>query len=435
MSNKTRIGRIVQQLYKSKVAQNAAALYGTQIATYMFPLAMIPYLARVLGPRYWGIVAMAQALGLYFFLVMDFGFQLSATRKVARLRNDRESLRRTVAGVIGAKLLLGIVCLCALAFIERFVPTFHQHRLICWVGGLSGIGMGFNMLWFYQGLERMRTPALLDVVGKAISAAGVFLFVHRPEDAWKVLALQCISYSGIALILLAMVYREIGFLWPRLNSAWQALRESAALFLLQGAVSLYTTANALILAGVAGPSAVGYYSGAEKISKATITLLNPISQSLYPRLSHLVMSDYDKALRLTRISMAIMTTIGLSLGSCLFVGAPAIIHIALGHGYEPAVSVLRVLSIMVPAIAISNVLAIQYMLPMGMETTVNKIVISAGALNLVLAFWWASRWKQLGMAWAVVISEVTVTLLMCIVLIRKPVHPSADNQVVPVPTP
>ena len=154
------------------------------------------------------------------------------------------------------------------------------------------------------------------------------------------------------------------------------------------AVSLYTTANALILGAVASPLSVGYDSGAERIARGVINLINPVSQSLFPRLSRLIVTEQRKAIMLVRLSLAMMAAFGLIVGLTLFAGAPLIVRILLGRGYEAAVLPLRILSLLVPSVALSNVLGMQWMLPLGMDKEFNRIIISAGVINVGLALWW-----------------------------------------------
>jgi PST family polysaccharide transporter len=98
----------------------------------------------------------------------------------------------------------------------------------------------------------------------------------------------------------------------------------------------------------------------------------------------------------------------------------------LGPGYESAVPVMRVLALLLPAIAVSTVLGMQWMLPLGMDAVYNKIIISAGVLNLLLASLLARRWQQMGMAWSVVLSEYLVTIAVCIVLVRRRISPFSE---------
>jgi PST family polysaccharide transporter len=417
-----------RRLYRSKVTHNIVALYGTQIAAYVFPLATIPYLARVLGPHYWGLVAIGQALGLYLSIIVEFGFQLSATRRIARARAHFEQLEEIVAGVLGAKILLAIICLSVLVILQQCTASFRENGPILWAGALSGIAQGFSMLWFYQGMEDMKTSSAVDVLGKGAATVGIFVFIHKPEDAWRVLALQCFCYSCVTISLLLLAYKSIRFRLPTTGTAWQALKESASMFLFRSAVSFYTTANTLILSAFATPSVVGFYSGAERLSKACLGLLYPVSQSLYPRMSNLIVKDRSKAIWIARISVITMALGGVILGIGLYFATPLVIRIVLGHGYEPAIPAMRVLCLLLPAIALSTVLGVQWMLPLGMDALFNKIIISAGVLNVILAFWWAPRWQHVGMAWAVSTSELIVTLMMCVVLVRRDLNPFSDSR-------
>lgn len=420
-----------KRFWKSRIAENIAALFGAQLAAYVFPLATIPYLARILGPFHWGLVAFAQALGLYLSMIVDFGFQLSASRRIARIRDDNEQVAEVVASVLAAKGILAVVCIGVVILLQSFSRSFQQESLILWGGALSGIAQGFSMLWFYQGLEKMKSPAAADVAGKALACVGIFLFVRHPGDGWIVVALQFVCFSGVAAFQIANTYRHVQFRVPTWTSTWCAICDSAAMFLFRASVSLYTTANALILGAISTPIAVGFYSGAERLVKALSTLITPVSQSLYPRISRLVVTDAQKAVWLTRISLGIMTLGGSLLGVAAAAGAPLIIRILLGPGYEEAIPVLRVLALLLPAIAASTVLGIQWMLPLGMDGAYNAIVISAGIVNVVLAVCWASRWQQIGMAWAVVVTEYLVTVAIWVVLAQRRMTPLSNTSGLP----
>jgi len=52
----------VSQVLKGRTAQNLLALYGVQFANYLLPLLTLPYLARVLGPSGFGVLAVGQSL-------------------------------------------------------------------------------------------------------------------------------------------------------------------------------------------------------------------------------------------------------------------------------------------------------------------------------------------------------------------------------------
>lgn len=419
--------QLFRRLRGSRVVHNITALLGTQVARYVFPLIVIPYLARILGPSWWGIVAVAQALGMYFTAVVDFGFQLSTTRRIARARGNAVEMEKIFAGTLGAKCLLALLCVLTMFLLEYIMPSLRQNRVVMWEGALSGIIAGFNMLWFYQGIEDMRLAATMDVVGRALYAVGIFLFVHRKEDVSIVLAIQLVSFSAITLVMLVLAYRQVSFRWPTPELSFQALRESASMFLFSGAISLYTTANTLILGMVATPFSVGLFSGAEKLMRVMAGILLPFSQSLYPRINRLMLTDEAKAIHLARVSLMGMGALGLLLGAATYLAAPLIVHLALGDRFSGSIPVLRILAVLLPLLGLSNVLGMQWMLPLSMDRAFNVITLSAGVLNIFLGYWASRHWQHIGMACAVACAELVVTCSMAAVLMRKSISPWTRN--------
>src|SRR3954471_12066438 len=96
---------------RDKILSNIVTLYGVQGCTYLLPLLTFPYLARTLGPDAWGAVLFAQAIGAMIAIVVEYGFDVSATRETARFAGDRDKLRELVSGVIGAKVLLALAAI------------------------------------------------------------------------------------------------------------------------------------------------------------------------------------------------------------------------------------------------------------------------------------------------------------------------------------
>jgi len=96
------------------------------------------------------------------------------------------------------------------------------------------------------------------------------------------------------------------------------------------------------------------------------------------------------------------------MGLGIFVAAPILVRLVLGPGFESAVIVLRILSLLPPLIALSNVLGIQWMLALGLDRLVNAVIFSACILNVTLAVILVPHYLHVGMAIAVVASESLV---------------------------
>src|SRR5205823_147947 len=134
----------------------------------------------------------------------------------------------------------------------------------------------FVPLWFFQGMEWMRSASILEITGKVLSLCGLLLFVHSPAHAWRALALQGIPsllQTGAGLWLM---YREVPFRLPSFGLMWETLLRGWTMFVFRSGILMYTGANVLILGLFASPEHVGYYAAAERINSALLGLLNPI---------------------------------------------------------------------------------------------------------------------------------------------------------------
>jgi polysaccharide transporter, PST family len=410
------------------LARNVASLYGVQFANYLLPLVTIPYLTRVLGPATWGLVAFAQAFGAYASVGIEYGFHLSATRAVARNRDARSELANLVAGVMGAKLMLAAAAVILAMFLESLIPLFREHPVFLWAAVFWAVAQSFSMLWYYQGFERMRLVAVLDVVGKAAATAGIFMLVHHPGDGWKVLVLQGGGTLLSVAVATTLVYREIPVRIPGWRLVRDTLRMGWSMFLFRSSMSLYGAGNAFILGLFASPEAVGFYAGAEKLARALMGLLVPIHQSLYPRISHMVQHNRPAANRLARSSMFLMSSTGAVLSLAAFLGAPWAIPFILGKSFAASVPVLEIMAALPLLDALGTMLGVLWMVPLGLDRQFNRVILVGGALNLMLAVVLAPRFTELGMAAAVVVTEVFVVLTLYVTLRRRGLGPFASGK-------
>jgi PST family polysaccharide transporter len=413
----------IRAVLRHRVTHNVVSLYGIQIGGYIVPLVTVPYLARVLGVAGWGAVAFAQAYATYLTLLIEFGFNLSATREVARHQESAEHLADLLSGVLGAKLVLAVVGIAPVVAVARFIPIFTNSRHLLLGAVLCGVAAASSMSWLYQGLEQMRVVAAFDLSARICGMLAIFCLVHSVSDAPRVLYINATASGVVGAVLLIRAYGRVRFHLPTAAGTWQVLRAGWTMFILRCSMTLYTSGNAFVLGLFASPEAVGYYAGAERISKALIGLLQPLSQALYPRMANLVYRERAKAVKFARIGLIAMGGSGLVMCFALLATAPQLIRCFLGTGFQPAVAVLRILSLLPPCIALSNVLGVQWMLPLGMDHSVNRIIIASGLLNLSLALILAPRYGSTGMAWAVVTAELVVTASMYVTLRRRHLDP------------
>ncbi|HYM06842.1 MAG TPA: flippase [Terriglobales bacterium] len=407
------------KLRQDPVAKNSAALYGVQFCRKLFPLFTVPYLTRMLNPAGWGTVAFVLSMAEIVALIIEFGFNLSATREISRQRHHPEDCRDVMGGVLGAQALLAMVGIGLAAIVTPHITLLRNQPKMVIAGLIYAVAQGCTPLWFFQGLERLRLAAGLEIGAKFAALCGVFLLVRSPQDGWKVVVLQAMAAGVSTTAGIGLAVRSFGFRFPNYQLVKDALQRGWPMFVFRSAESLYGIGNVFLLGLFAPAAVVGYFATAEKITKAMFGLLNPIRDSLYPRLSYLAASSEQAAARLARPAIALMVSAGLFLTTVLFAMAPWFIKILAGPDFAPAVPVLRLYSILPLVLSITYSVGLQWLIPLGRDAAVNRIIVGGGLLNLALSCLFAPRLGAMGMATSVLLSELYVCTNMVWVVWRS----------------
>jgi PST family polysaccharide transporter len=415
------------KLLRRGLVQNVIALYGVQICTYALPLITFPYLARVLGPSGWGSVVFAQAIGAVIAVFVEYGFDISASRETSRHRNEPGLLSELISGVLGAKVLLAALCICGAVFSRRFTHHVAPSLALFWSSTIWGVCQGINMLWYFQGLERMRLASALEIGGKVVATLSIFVLVHNPHDGWKVMAAQCVGCVVAHGVTVVLAYREVGFVWPTLSSVLNALRLGWSMFLFRAVQGLTGSLNGLVLGWVAPMAVLGQYAGAERISRVFQQGLWPINQALYPNLTKQMRDNRHGAMKMVRLSIFFLGGLGLLFGLILFLGAPLLVHVVLGDAFHGSIPALRVFSLWIPLIALSTVITFQLLLPNQMDRQFNVVVLSAGLLGFGCALLLAPGFQAVGIAWSVVVAQLYTLIAFSVVMARAGLNPFASS--------
>jgi len=410
-------------LFRGDLARNAIALYGVTFANSLLPLVTVPYLARVLGPDAWGLVLFAQTVAVWPAMLVEFGFVYSATREVARHANDPDKLREIVAEVMACKAGLAFLAAATGVAFWFCVPAFRENPLILAGAMWLAIVQGFSPLWYFQGIQRMSLPAMLEVACRVLFTVSVFFLIKNPGDATRVILYQAMSITLSLGLGLWLLYRSVKFTACSLGRAARAMREAWHFFLFVAILNLYAKANSFMLGLLIAPAVVSFYGGPERLMRGFLSFTGPINQVLYPRLAHLAKHDLPAARRTVRSGTFWLGAISLLLALALVFGAPWLVRMLFGPGYGRAVPVLRVLGCVCPFSVLNGLLGIRWMFPLGHERIYNRIVMAAAVLDVVLMCVLTPWLAEMGAALALLGAEFAVTITVFAVLWKMRINP------------
>jgi polysaccharide transporter, PST family len=398
----------------SRLRKNIAALSVLQLLNYALPIAVVPYLVRVLGPAHYGLLVFAQAAVNYANSVTDYGFNYSATRLVARHREDTEALSRIFWSTAAAKSLLMVACFAVLAALIAVIPVFRAHAALLAACSMLVFGNVLFPMWFFQGMEEMGAITTAQAIAKMSLIPLVFLFVKNPEHFVRAAALQSGTTVLAGIIGIPLLFRVARITWyrPRKKDVIDSFREGWDVFMSTAAITVYTSTNTVVLGFMSGEAQVGYFGAANRIINGSQGVLIPITQALYPHLNSMAAKSRDAAVALIRKSLFWILLISVCASLAFLIGAGPISHIALGRKFDGSIVPLRWMALLPILLGLSNVFGVQTMLTFGMNKEFNRIVTSSAVINLLLTFPFAYLWGATGAAVAIVLTEIFVTTAM-----------------------
>jgi PST family polysaccharide transporter len=403
--------------YKQLVS-NFISLSTVQIAEYILPLITVPYLVRVLGPEKFGLIAFSQAFIQYFVLVTDYGFNYSATREISIHREDRKRMSEIFCTVMAIKTAFMISSFIILCILILTISKFSSESVIYLFTFGTAIGNVVFPIWLFQGIERMKTIAIASIVSKFFFTVSVFIFIRAQADYVYVPLLNSLGIilSGIISLWVVVAKLRLSITFPSVTMIKHELKEGWNVFLSTVAINLYTTSNTVILGLFSNNTIVGYYSAGDRLVKASLGLLIPLSQTIYPYVSKLASESKEIALSFIKNIIKLTGLVTLFISAVLFLAAPQISNVVLGIQFKESIPVIRIFALLPFLVSMSNIFGIQVMLNFGLKKAFTKILVFSGVVNILMSLILVRSYLHIGIAISVLLTEAIVTCSMLIVL-------------------
>lgn len=400
-------------MINTKLFKNISALSLLQFMNYVFPFITIPYVVRTLGVEKFGLVSFAAAFTAYFSMLIDYGFNFSATRSISIHRDNIAKESQIITSVYLIKFVLFIVSILAFVLIVLNVGFFKNESDLYIYSFLTVIGALLTPLWYFQGVEKMIIITGLTFAVRLILVFSIFSFITNKGDYKLYALLNSFSSITIGLISFSFVIMKISLLtkknFPILLSEF---KEGSILFVSNLSINLYTVSNTFILGLFAPPVIVGYWSAADKIRLAMQNILTPISQGFYPHLSKLFNNSFEAAMLFVRKTSGTLILLSFTVSFMLFAFAEPLVLFILGADFYSSAYILKIISFLPFIIILSNITGIQILLNINGSKEFTNVVLLAAMLNIMLSFILVPKLMAIGTAISVVITEIIVTSMM-----------------------
>lgn len=392
----SKLKQLFARLKQSKDGKTLVANFGylslLQVAGYVFPLITMPYLARVIGAEGFGKVAFAAAIMVWFQTIADWGFNYTATRDVAKNRDDKEKVSEIFSNVFWARILLMFVSFVALSICVMTIPKLRENADVIMISFLMIPGHIMFPDWFFQAMERMKYITILNIISKTLFTIAIFLFIKERDDYILQPLFTSLGFvvSGIIAMYYILIKWKIHLHFTSFKVIIKTIKSSTDVFINNIVPNFYNAFSSILLGFVGGEVANGILDAGRKFVNIAEQLLSVISRVFFPFLAR----KGEKHGLYAKINI----TISVVMAIFLFVFAPLIIRTFFTSEFENSIIVLRILSISIISGSLKNIYAFNYMILRGYEKQSRNIMIICSLIGFLLAFPLVTKYSYIGVS-------------------------------------
>ena len=405
-----RIRNAYNRINNSKNAKTLVTNFGylslLQVAGYVFPLITMPYLARVIGVDGFGKVAFASAIVVWFQTVADWGFNYTATRDVAKNRDDKEKVSEIFSNVLWARCLLMILSFLLLLMVISIVPTFRDNYAVILVTFLLVPGHIMFPDWFFQAMERMKYITILNLLSKLLFTILVFVFIKEKNDFILQPLFISLGFllSGMIAMYIILSKWKVKLKRPSTKRIFETIKGSTDVFINNIMPNLYNSFSVMLLGFFGGPVSNGLLSAGSKFVSISEQFMTVVSRTFFPFLSRRI----DKHSSFAKLSIYA----SLIITSFLFFAAPLLIKLFFTEEFQSSVAVLQIMSISVFLITTRNAYGINYMIIEGYEKQLRNLITFGSIIGFIISFPLIYFFDFLGAAINITLTQS----IMCIIV-------------------
>lgn len=406
----------------TQVKKNTFWLAIFQLAKMVFPFLILPILTRRLSVETYGSLTFIKTVMNFLQIFLDFGFMLSATKEIAKIKNDTNKIQQIMADTLLARLLLGGIGFLLIVILSFFFPILGNNFLFTITSYLTVFLSIFLFDFLFRGLEIIHVMTIRFIVMKTISFLLTIFFVRQDHQIILIPLFDILS-SVIAIILVAFELQKRNFrlIRPKLKSSIYSLKISLIYFLSDVSATAFNAISTIIIGLVFSSTEVALFGVSIQIIGAIQALLGQLSSGIYPIMVRQKSRKFIQQIFQKTIPLVLLFT------GLIIVLLPLALQILAGDKYAAAHPIIQILAITIFFSFINTLLGWPTLGVINQQNKVTLSTIISTVFNLIslILLYLSSNLNLYSVAITRVITEI---ILFCIRLYyykkyRQNLHP------------
>lgn len=387
-------------------------LYNTayQILIIITPLITAPYIARIFGATIYGNASYSNSVLNIFNLFAAYGIMTFGQKQIASYQDDKRKLNESFWNIMYLKLFLTLIVISAFTIYYLFFanPLYKSYYIM---SSLVFFATLTDISWLFMGLEQFSYTFWRNFFVRFFFVIMVFVVIQEKGDVFKYISLM---YLGNTLGNLALWFRALKFVGKpkriKILKIKEYFLEATWLFLPTIAITVYLTIDQVILGYLTNKKEVGYFVQADSIVRILSTLVTSLGTVLMPRITNLFQKNKMEQIdNIVKQSYDFMLYISIPITLVMiFVGQRFVVFFY-GDSFYNSGMVLIIEILTIPVVAISNVIGIQYLVPLNRTKEFSISTMFGAVANVMILPVLVLVMKSSGAALALLITELIVT--------------------------
>lgn len=405
---------------KKSLVKNSFYNVCYKLLNIAFPLVTSIYVTRILKADSIGRVAAAQNIASYFTMLATMGIPVYGVKTIAKYNVDSSDNNKSFFEIFIINAVLSIVSSIGYYLFVTLSPYYEGKEILYYVTGINVIFNIINVDWYFQGIQEYGYITLRSFIVKILSLAALFIFVREKSDyiLYAFISSVALVINYIFNIIRLRKYIKIRNIFDGLKIK-RHLSPILVLFISTIAAEIYVLADTTMLDYMTNSSIVGYYSTSLKIIRIIRSLVAAISAVFLPQLSYYYnKSDNEEFLKLANRGLSILCSLSIACAFGLFMIADDAVVMFFGSEFIESVNTVRILSVSIVSVALSNFLGMQLLVTIGKEKVTTISTVCGTVVNITLNFFLIRLLQHNGAAIASAVTELIVMSIQIIITRR-----------------
>lgn len=409
----------VKNLFK-----NTSWMMTSQFITSVCAFVWTILIARYLGVNDFGIMSFAMSFSFIMNILIELGTNTYATRDISR---NNSLVSEYLGKLIPFKIILSIFFLIVSLLIlilmsENSLTTIVALIFVLEVAFMSMAGL---LNGTFQAFGKIEYQAKGSIINSLLLLLFVFITIYFKLGLIFIAISYAFTYVVLLIYLSINTIKHISIPKFEIDTKFwkKALKLSLPFALTAFFYTIYFTIDTVMLSYLTGDYATGIYNASYKIISVLTTFFAVYQTVVFPLMSKLFEGSEDllKLSFVKSVKYLLLIILPITFGIILY--ATPLVSLIYGHDYLMSGPVMQILVWTVVFLFVNGA-ASTLLNASNKEISVTKIYAIAALFNVILNLILIPHYSYYGAAFATVISEIVICIMMIYVIRKTPYSPN-----------